>query len=146
VTKNDDSDLPITAPLAVVGLPLQPATLSPQSSNTPPEWRESVKLLIAALLALGCWGLLGWMFFAQVQYSYTVSDNLRKPENKDQIVVIKDARDGVNQTASSIYAILTPIAASITGYFFVASGSGKVLERKSTQDVLPATEVKVSGS
>ncbi len=111
--------------------------------NTPPEWRESVKLLVAAFLALGCWSLLGWLLFAQFQYSLAVSDKLEKPENKDRIVFIKDARDGVNQTSSSIYALLTPIAASITGYFFVTSGSGKALDKKSIQDILPAKEGKV---
>jgi hypothetical protein len=102
------------------------------------EWRESVKLVVAAFLAVGCWSLLGWLLFAQFQYSLTVSAKLENPENKDRVVLIKDARDGVNQTSSSIYALLTPIAASITGYFFVSSGSGKVSDKKSIQNILPA--------
>jgi hypothetical protein len=114
------------------------------SINTPPEWRESVKLIVAAFLALGCWSLLGWLLFAQFQYSLAVSAKLEKPENKDRIVFIKDARDGVNQTSNSIYALLTPIAASITGYFFVSSGSGKVLDKQIIQDILPAREDKTS--
>jgi hypothetical protein len=107
------------------------------TANPPPEWRESVKLMVAALLAIGFWTLLGWILFAQFQYSLTVSDKIEKSQNKDQITTIKDARDGVNQTSNSIYALLTPIAGSITGYFFVSSGSGKVLGNKKPQDTLP---------
>jgi hypothetical protein len=93
--------------------------------NNPPEWRESTKLLTATFLAISSWSLLGWLAYSQFKTSQSFADRLAAapPGDKEQIALIKDANETVNKTASSLYALLIPIASAITGYFFVSSGT-----------------------
>ena len=99
--------------------------------NTPPEWRESTKLLTATFLAISSWSLLGWLAYSQFITTQSFADRLAAaaPDDKDRIALIKDANETVNKTASSLYAILIPIASAITGYFFVSSGTLSVKNR-----------------
>jgi hypothetical protein len=91
--------------------------------NTPPEWRESVKLGFAGVLALGCWSLLGWVLASQFLSSRITAEKIEVAKDSTQVALIKDAHEVVDRTASSIYSLLTPIATAITGYFFVSGGS-----------------------
>jgi hypothetical protein len=93
--------------------------------NTPPEWRESTKLLTATFLAISSWSLLGWLAYSQftTSQSFALQIATLKPEDKDRIALIKDANETVNKTANSLYALLIPIASAITGYFFVSSAT-----------------------
>jgi hypothetical protein len=93
--------------------------------NTPSEWRETGKLAIAAALACGTWGVLGWLVYSQFQNSVAFADKIATipPSDKDRIALVKDANETVNKTASSLYAFITPFATAITGYFFISSGT-----------------------
>jgi hypothetical protein len=104
--------------------------------NTPPEWRESTKLLTATFLAISSWSLLGWLAYSQfiTSQSFALQIASVKPEDKDRIALIKDANETVNKTASYLYALLIPIASAITGYFFVSSAT---TSPKKERDKLP---------
>lgn len=106
--------------------------------NTPPEWRESVKLGLAGALALGCWSLFGWILASQFLSSRVTADKIEKAKHSTQVALIKDAHEVVDRTANSIYSLLTPFATAITGYFFVSTGSSKKTSDKLNPiDVLP---------
>jgi hypothetical protein len=98
--------------------------------NTPPEWRESVKLGLAGVLALGCWSLFGWILASQFLSSRVTADKIEKAKDSTQVALIKDAHEVVDRTATSVYSLLTPIATAITGYFFVSSGSSKKISNE----------------
>ncbi|AFY93408.1 hypothetical protein [Chamaesiphon minutus] len=93
--------------------------------NTPSEWRESTKLITATFLAISSWSLLGWLAYSQFKASESFALQLAATTStdKDRIALIKDANETVNKTASSLYALLIPIASAITGYFFVSSAT-----------------------
>ena len=93
--------------------------------NTPSEWRETGKLLVAAALACGTWGVLGWLIYAQFNNNVIFADKISaiSPTEKDRVALVKDANETVNKTASSLYAFITPFATAITGYFFISSGT-----------------------
>jgi hypothetical protein len=92
-------------------------------TNPPEEWRESVKVLTAISLAGGLWIFLGCLAYSQFQESKVFAYKLMgtNPTDKDAIALIDKASDKVNNTANSLYALLTPLATAVTGYFFVAS-------------------------
>jgi hypothetical protein len=102
--------------------------------NTPSEWRETGKLAIAATLACGTWGILGWLVYSQFNNSVAFADRIATipPGDKDRIALVKDANETVNKTASSLYAFITPFATAITGYFFISSGT--LLTKKNSDD------------
>jgi hypothetical protein len=102
--------------------------------NTPSEWRETGKLLIAAALACGTWGILGWLIYSQFNNSVAFADKIATipPGDKDKIALVKDANETVNKTASSLYAFITPFATAITGYFFISSST--LLTKKNDRD------------
>ena len=93
--------------------------------NTPSEWRETGKLAIAAALACGTWGILGWIIYSQFNSNVAFAKKISSitPGDKDRIALVKDANETVNKTASSLYAFITPFATAITGYFFISSGT-----------------------
>jgi hypothetical protein len=93
--------------------------------NTPSEWRETGKLAVAATLACGTWGVLGWLIWSQFNSNVAFADKIStiSPAEKDRIALVKDANETVNKTASSLYAFITPFATAITGYFFISSGT-----------------------
>jgi hypothetical protein len=112
--------------------------------NTPSEWRESVKTVVAGGLAIGCWVILGSLFWSQFDASRKSAaaieavaisikglpaskeeQQLAAEQRREQVSIIKDAHDMVNQTASSIYVLITPVATAITGYIFVSSATKK---------------------
>ena len=100
--------------------------------NNPPEWRESTKILTATFLAISSWSLLGWLAYSQFTTSQSFAERLAAaPVDKDRIALIKDANETVNKTASSLYALLIPIASAITGYFFVSSGTFSAKKERS---------------
>jgi hypothetical protein len=108
------------------------------TGNTPPEWRESVKLGLAGVLALGCWSLLGWVLASQFLSSRVTAEKIEAARDSTQVALIKDAHEVVDRTASSIYSLLTPVATAITGYFFVSSGSpGNTSGKVNSQNTLP---------
>ena len=55
--------------------------------NTPSEWRETGKLLVAAALACGTWGVLGWLIYAQFTNNVAFGDKISaiSPTEKDRI-------------------------------------------------------------
>lgn len=102
--------------------------------GTPTDFRENIKVIVAASLAAGCWISYGVLIHTQFAASrdaaakITAFTNTQKaitPEDEKRIAIIKDANSVVNQTASSIYALITPVATAITGYFFISSGLKK---------------------
>jgi hypothetical protein len=102
--------------------------------GTPTDFRENIKVIVAASLAAGCWISYGVLIHTQFAASrdaaakitaFTDSPKLLTPEDEKRIAIIKDANSVVNQTASSIYALITPVATAITGYFFISSGLKK---------------------
>jgi hypothetical protein len=102
--------------------------------GTPTDFRENIKVIVAASLAAGCWISYGVLIHTQFAASrdaaakitaFTDSPKLLTPEDEKRIAIIKDANSVVNQTASSIYALITPVATAITGYFFISSGFKK---------------------
>ncbi len=94
------------------------------NNNQPPEWRENVKLVMAATLAGGTWIIVGWLIYSQFTNSVAFAEKIAtlNPADKDRISLIKDANETVNKTSSSLYAFITPFATAITGYFFISSG------------------------
>jgi hypothetical protein len=100
--------------------------------QSPGEWRESSKLIVAALLATGTWIVIGITLHSQLESSHKFADKIvsenviATPLNHEKISNIKDAQDMVDRTSSSIYALLTPIATAITGYFFASTGAKKI--------------------
>jgi hypothetical protein len=102
--------------------------------GTPTDFRENIKVIVAASLAAGCWISYGVLIHTQFAASrdaaakitaFTDSPKLLTPEDEKRIAIIKDANSIVNQTASSVYALITPVATAITGYFFISSGLKK---------------------
>lgn len=102
--------------------------------NNPPEWRESTKILTATFLAISSWSLLGWLAYSQFKTTQSFADRLAADPlgDKERIALIKDANETVNKTASSLYALLIPIATAVTGYFFISSGT--LSDRKREDD------------
>jgi hypothetical protein len=105
-------------------------------ANTPIEWRESVKVTTSVLLASGLWMFLGWLAYSQFEQSKILSNRLMSTSStdKDSIALIDKAADKVNNTANSLYALLTPFATAVTGFFFASSNSSK-----SKEEVPPPT-------
>ena len=87
-------------------------TISPQ------DWRENTKLIFSGILAGSLWitlaGVIGFHIFTVSQLSY----KLAELKSVEQDTHIKDAIAANNDTAKTLYAFLTPLAAGITGYFF----------------------------
>jgi hypothetical protein len=107
--------------------------------NTPSEWRETGKLLIAAALACGTWGVLGWLIYSQFNSNVAFAERIAAipSGDKDRIALTKDANETVNKTASSLYAFITPFATAITGYFFISSGTLPVRKKESDSSSPP---------
>jgi hypothetical protein len=91
-------------------------------------------VIVAASLAAGCWITYGVLVHTQFLESREAAAKISAfadakkaiaTDDEKRISIIKDANTVVNQTASSIYTIIGPIATAITGYFFLASGSKK---------------------
>jgi hypothetical protein len=105
------------------------------NNSPPPEWRENVKLVMAATLAGGTWIIVGWLIYSQFTNTVSFAEKIAtlNPADKDRISLIKEANETVNKTSSSLYAFITPFATAITGYFFISSGilSGKKNESDS---------------
>jgi phosphate/sulfate permease len=102
--------------------------------GTPSDFRENTKVIVAASLAAGCWITFGVLIHTQFSASREAANKIiafadakkaPAPEDEKRINIIKDANNVVNQTANSIYALLSPVAAGITGFFFVSSGFKK---------------------
>jgi hypothetical protein len=94
------------------------------NNNQPPEWRENVKLVMAATLAGGTWIIVGWLIYSQFTNSVSFAEKIAtlNPADKDRISLIKEAHETVNKTSNALYAFITPFATAITGYFFISSG------------------------
>ncbi|HEY9600514.1 MAG TPA: hypothetical protein V6C85_02825 [Allocoleopsis sp.] len=109
-------------------------------ANPPKEWRDSTKLIVSALLAISLWGFLGVIAFKHFQASLEFSRQLAAtaPSDKGAVDRIDKAYTGVNETAKTLYALITPLATAITGYFFAASGSQSSLVVTPTNQ-LPST-------
>jgi hypothetical protein len=102
--------------------------------GTPTDFRENIKVIVAASLAAGCWISYGVLIHTQFSVNreaatkitaFADTQKILTPEDEKRIAIIKDANSVVNQTASTIYALITPVATAITGYFFVSSGFRK---------------------
>lgn len=88
------------------------------------ELRETLKSIVAIMIGTGSWILLGWLIYAQFKTSQSFAYQLAatSPDNKERIVLIKDANETVIKTSSSLFSLLMPVATAITGYFFITSG------------------------
>jgi hypothetical protein len=116
-----------------------PKTEVNEGHNTPPEWRENSKLIIAGILACGTWSVLGWLICSQFQNSVSFAEKIAALPSTatDRINVIKEANDTVNKTSSSLYAFITPFATAISGYFFISSSDCLNKRNDKPQDDAP---------
>ncbi len=105
------------------------------------ESRETLKSVFAIILGTGSWILLGWLIYAQFVESVFFARKIAQlePTEKDKIALIKDANETVNKTTNSLYALLTPVATAITGYFFISSGIAG--SKKNESDPSPAEDL-----
>jgi hypothetical protein len=60
-------------------------------------------------------GVIGFHIFTVSRLSY----KLAELKSAEQDIHIKDVIAANNDTAKTVYAFLTPLAAGITGYFFL---------------------------
>jgi hypothetical protein len=105
--------------------------------SSPSEWRENVKMMMAAGLAIGSWIMLGsllWSHFdASRKSAATITEFIASPVNKDlkpeerlaRVAALKDAHELVDKTSNSIYVLVMPLATAITGFFFISAGLTK---------------------
>jgi hypothetical protein len=105
--------------------------------SSPSEWRENVKMMMAAGLAIGSWIMLGsllWSHFdASRKSAATITEFIASPVNKDlkpeerlaRVAALKDAHELVDKTSNSIYVLVMPLATAITGFFFISVGLTK---------------------
>lgn len=100
---------------------------SPGSGITPQDWRENLKLIISGVLAGSLWVILGaviaYHFWEVAQFSAELA-KLRGGTAKDDAEMIQRGIAAVNDTAKTLYAFLTPLAAGVTGYFFNVTKNG----------------------
>lgn len=91
----------------------------------PQEWHDSFKLIVSAVLALSLWiflvGIALLHFQVSCEFSRKISNLL--VEDNAKVEQIEKAVLSINDTAKTLYALITPIATAVTGYFFAASGS-----------------------
>lgn len=101
-------------------------------ANPPAEWRDSFKLSVSALLAGSLWIFLGIIALSHVQASGEFSRKIANLPEQDSAKVdqIQKAALSFNDTAKTLYALITPLATAVTGYFFAASGSTSVTRRE----------------
>ncbi|AFY66202.1 hypothetical protein [Geitlerinema sp. PCC 7407] len=96
-------------------------------ANPPEEWRASLKLLVSALLALILWGFLGYVavfhLLTSRQFAQKVAD--LPAADPARVAQMEKAMIGFNSTVQTLYALLTPLATAVTGYFFAVSGSSR---------------------
>jgi hypothetical protein len=122
------------------------------NNNQPPEWRENVKLVMAATLAGGTWIIVGWLIYSQFTNSVSFAEKIAtlNPADKDRISLIKEANETVNKTSNALYAFITPFATAITGYFFISSGilsskrnesDSKNLNNSENPEILPTAPI-----
>jgi predicted negative regulator of RcsB-dependent stress response len=89
-------------------------------------------LIVAAFLATGTWIVIGNTMYSQLESSHKFASEIvpknaiATPLKQEKISNIKDAQDMVDRTSSSIYALLTPIATAMTGYFFASTVPKKI--------------------
>jgi hypothetical protein len=114
-------------------------------NNTPHEWRDSVKLIVSAFLAVSLWSFLGMIAFRHFQASLEFSQKLAEtaPSDNDTASRIEKASTGVNDTAKTLYTLITPLATAITGYFFAASGSQSPITVTPTNQPLSPSDESV---
>lgn len=89
-------------------------------TNPPHEWRASFNLVISGVLGCSIWlflGLVAHWHFALVQ-NFSQKRVPPSTPNKEQVEQIDRAINDVNDTAKTLYAILTPLATAVTGYYF----------------------------
>lgn len=105
-------------------------------ANPPQEWRDSFKLVVSAFLALSLWFFLGTIAFSHFQASCELSRKIANLPEQDNAKVdqIQKAALSFNDTAKTLYALITPLATAVTGYFFAASGSTSVTRREIDQE------------
>ncbi|MBH8561354.1 hypothetical protein I8748_04035 [Nostoc sp. CENA67] len=107
-------------------------------ANPPQEWRDSFKLIVSAALALSLWIFLGGIAVLHFQVSREFSRKIADLPVQDNAKVnqIEKAALSVNDTAKTLYALITPLATAVTGYFFAASSSATSLikSEKNTED------------
>ena len=104
---------------------LQKLLLENATANTPPEWRESLKLISAGLLGISLWFFIGWVACASYLKIQDYSDQISKlKDSKDpQIENIDKAVNIINDASKTLYSQLIPIATVVSGFFFVAANS-----------------------
>jgi hypothetical protein len=93
------------------------------------EMRKTFEAGMSGVLALGLWLLLGGTVITHLAATVVFSSQLvEKPSVNDtegQSERIEKATSTVGDTAKTLYALLTPLAATVTGYYFTAGkGSG----------------------
>lgn len=107
----------------------QPWILVNAQPNPTPEWRDSFKLIVSAVLALCLWLFLVGIAILHFQVSCEFSRKIADLPVQDNVKVeqIEKAALSVNDTAKTLYALITPLATAVTGYFFAASSSATSL-------------------
>lgn len=94
------------------------------------EKRKNIKLLSSMILAGSIWFTLvfamGSHFFVVAYLSVKLADKPISPQSTtEQLTPIKDAIASTNDMAKTLYAILTPLVATVTNYFFEAIREAK---------------------
>ncbi|WP_138505543.1 hypothetical protein [Nostoc sp. PA-18-2419] len=104
---------------------LQKLLLANATANTPPEWRESLKLISAGLLGISLWFFIGWIAGASYLKIQDYSEQISKlKDSKDpQIENLNKAVSIINDASKTLYSQLIPIATVVSGFFFVAANS-----------------------
>lgn len=102
------------------------------------DFRKNFHVRVSGDLAKGLWYLLGWVvvvhFVGVVAFSWRLGN---KPVSGDleenRLERIEKAVSNVNDAAKTLYAVLAPLAATVTGYYFTLGGSSISSEDSSTK-------------
>jgi hypothetical protein len=109
---------------------IQDLILYNAKANSPDNWRDSFKLIIAAALSFGLWFMLGSIAIIHIESSREFARKIADLPTKDteKVAQIEKAALGFESTVKTLYALVTPLATAVTGYFFAASAINR--ERK----------------
>lgn len=103
-------------------------------ANSPEDWRDSLKLIVAAALAFCLWFLLGRIAILHIEASREFARKIADlpAKDTDRVDQIEKAALGFEGTVKTLYALVTPLATAVTGYFFSASALSSK-ERKASR-------------
>lgn len=97
------------------------------------ELRKNFHVRVSGDLAKGLWYLLGWVvvvhFLGVVAFSWRLGNKPAPGDlEENRLERIEKAVSNVNDAAKTLYAVLTPLAATVTGYYFTLGSSSSSSE------------------